>query len=237
MNYGQQVINVSGVGQFNKSIFAVSLADRTQAGVSRLLRDIAVTETEKQIKLGNPPSLIAVDGRSSRTIDNIYKKVEIIYGSVLPSALLRAAEVELIAAITKSTEVRSGNLSDISNWEWALIRGGKNGTRQTITSSDKITMAYGDRVILKPRGVEYATFANMSSNSSGKNAFTTRRKGVVRTQTRGFMGITSRKLNRLSLFKNFRAVAGFTVKFKAAGEKSKFGTPFLLIMPSKRRGQ
>jgi hypothetical protein len=238
MNYGTKVINVSGVGQFNRSVFATTLSDYSRAGISKLLRDIAVRETDNQIKLNNPPSLIYIDGRTSRTIDQVQKKIEVIFGSVLPAAAMRAAEVELIAAIKRSTETRTGKLSDISNWEWVYVSKSKGGASRKITASDAPVMTHGDRVILKPKNIPYVTFANMTANSSGANSFTTKRKGVSRTHSRGFMGATSRKLNKLSMFKNFRALAGFTVKFKAAGERSdKYGTPYLLIMPSKRRGQ
>jgi hypothetical protein len=144
---------------------------------------------------------------------------------------MRMVETELRQAITKSTYSRSGRLANVGgSWQWVYIPAG--GIARTVSAaSPPATFARGDKLVLVPVNVPYATAVNRAVANSGRlNAHTARRgKAAKSSQNLGFLAATTRAVKRRQEFKQFAVVAEFTKSHAVSGEVYKHGTGVITI--------
>lgn len=221
---------------FREDVTGLGLED-----IKSMILEIAGTDTAQQERMGNPPSLVYADGFINKRVSDARKKVEVIFGSQLAKTAMAVVENILKASILKTTNVRTGDLSNIKGkWEWLFI---KNGRPANLQIKDMITFSTGDKLILKPRDVPYATLVNMMVANSGKSLSIRSRKTKKNptgyrksTSHMGFIGATTAIVKRMPMFRNFNVVTAFTNNFKIPGEMSiKQGTACIVISPKSRR--
>lgn len=225
----------------NKQTFKRDVTGFGLADIKSMIMEIAGTDTAQQERLGNPAMMVYADGYVNKKVSDARKKVEVIFGSQLARTAMETVESTLKAAILKSTEVRTGDLSNIKGkWEWIYIR---NGRPYNLVLGDSITFTQGDKLVLKPRDVPYSTLANMMV-SKGSKSLSLRTRKTKKNQTgyrkstsnMGFIGATTAILKRMPVFRNFNVVTAFTQNFKVPGEKARVqGTACIVIAPKSRR--
>jgi hypothetical protein len=215
----------------------VEINTQSLSDIRAYLREITTTVTAQQIALGNPPSLLEVDGRTAKQVDAVQKKTVVVYGTVLAQSAMREVEVALAAAIQRSTRAHSGRLSNIGgSWSWLYLP--VQGAPRTVTSATALpSFGPGDRLVLLPRDVPYATLVNRNVARSGRaNVAPRRGKSPAKSrQNRGFMFHAADTVRRRPVFKQFRVRVVFSRAHPVAGEvMSRIGTAMLVITARRR---
>jgi hypothetical protein len=222
---------------FREDVTGLGLED-----IRSLLLDIVGKETSQQERLGNPANLVYTDGFINRPASDVKKKVEVVFGSLLARTAMDVVEQVLKAAILKTTDSKTGKLSNIKgSWEWLFIR---NGRPYNFVLNDSITFIAGDKLILKPRDVPYATLVNMMVSKGGRSLSLrgrrTKRNNMTgyrkSTSNMGFIGATTAIVRRMPAFRNFNVVTAFTQNYRIPGELARVqGTACIVITPKSRR--
>jgi hypothetical protein len=226
----------------NKQTFKQDVTGFGLVDIKSMIMEIAGTETAQQERLGNPAMMVYADGYVNKKVSDARKKVEVIFGSQLARSAMETVEQVLKAAILKTTNVRTGDLSNIKGkWEWLYIR---NGRPYNFVLNDSITFSAGDKLVLKPRDVPYATLVNMMvskgdkslsirSRKTKRNNYTGYRKS---TSNMGFFGATTAIIKRMPAFRNFNVVTAFSQNFRVPGEIARVqGSACIVIAPKSRR--
>lgn len=225
-----------GDTKFSRERLSEEIEAQSRADVEAIIRDITTRETANQIRLGNPPSVIEIDNSTTKRLAEVQKKSVVIYGTLLAGAAMRMAETELRAAILKTTNVNSGRLSSLSNWEWRFVP--KNGAARVIKSAGQLpSFGSGDKLVLVPVGIPYATMANRNVARSGQiKTRATKKKAAANM---GFLGATARKLRTRTEFRQFAVIAEFTKAHQVPGElmTRTQGTGVITIRPRFRRAR
>jgi hypothetical protein len=234
----------TGVRQsLRQEIMAQSLED-----VRTMLREITIRETQAQIDRGNPPQLVEVDGQAGKPVTKAEKRTVVIFGATLAAAAMRIVEVQLAAAIRASTVTRSGALADIAgHWQWLLVT--RSGAQRVSAGSPPAALTAGDRLILMPVGVPYATNVNQAVDGRLKRAggvvreakLTRRRRAKGRGAESkgaaiGFLEAATSRLKGRSDFRQFSIYVAFTRTRPVPGERSRMqGSPMIVIRPRRTR--
>lgn len=235
-----KTVTLGGAGftTFREDFLLGDLAQTTKDDVTFMLRAIAKDEIAQQARLGNDPTLIVVDNSYARQLESAFRIVTAQFGNRLERMLLKVVEAELRKAILETTTVRTGKLSDIgSSWEWVYVPPGKRSASQSL--KDGMVLPIGSRVVLRPK-LEYVGVVNSYVKTSGSGYVTVRVRGgngAKAKRSMGFMGLTARRVRSKAAFKNYAVRAGSTQRFRAAGDTSKYGTPFIEVVSMKRRGR
>jgi hypothetical protein len=225
----------------NRTTFREDVTNYGLEDIRSMLLDIVGRDTAEQERIGNPPNLVYTDGYVNRKASEARKKVEVIFGSQLARTAMTVVESTLKAAILKTTDTKTGSLSNIKGkWEWVYI---KNGRPANIMGQSDITFSAGDKLILKPRDVPYATIVNMMVSKGGRSLSIRGRKTKKNltgyrksTSNMGFIGATTAIVRRMPMFRNFNVVTAFTNNFKIPGELSRTqGTACIVIAPKSKR--
>jgi hypothetical protein len=234
-----RTVNLAGQISTRQTLGA-EIRAQSKADLHAMLVGIAREDSAQQIQLGNPPQLVEVDSRTNKPLDQAERTVVVLFGTVLARAAMRMVETELRQAISRSTNTRSGRLLNVgASWEWRFIPRG--GAARVVTSANPpTTMARGDRLVLVPVNVPYATAVNRAVANAGRlNAHTAgrSRKGSPPTssQNLGFLAATTRAVKRRSEFKQFAIVAEFTRTHAVPGEVYSHGTGVITIRPRFRQ--
>lgn len=235
-----KTFNVGGSSVSTERL-SVDLRDVTKADVIAMLRSIAANETAQQTALDNPPSITEVDNSKSKPASQAIRKVIVLFGVQLNTAVLAKVTDMLITNIQSSTEPITGRLSDPSSWEWRHIR---NGRRVPITG-ESISFGPRDFLTLRPR-LAYASAVNkrVASGSRSLNYYAMNAKSTARAtrtakrnQQLGFMAMTARQCREIPELVQFSVIVGHTMAYAVEGEVRKIGgTAYLLIAPRRRRG-
>jgi hypothetical protein len=226
-------VNLAGqVG--TRETLGAEIRAQSKADLHSMLVGIAREDTEQQERMGNPPQLVEVDNRTNKPLDQADRKVVVLFGTLLARAAMRMVETELRNAITRSTVARSGRLSSASSWQWRYIPAG-GVARVVSSSSPPQTFSRGDKLVLVPVDVPYATAVNRAVANSGRLKHTTRRKGTKSSQSIGFLAAATRAVRRRSEFKQFAVMAEFTKTHAVAGEVYSHGTGVITIRPRFRQ--
>jgi len=231
-----------GGQQFGREALTVEIEKQSLADVRRLIRNTTAEQSAIQIRLGNPPSVVEVDGRTNKGVDDVQRKTVVLYGTLLAQVAMRLVEMELAQAIDASTTAHSGRLrATIGTWQWLFVP--KGGAARPVTSGARLpSFAAGDMLVLMPRAVPYATLTNRNVARSGKLSVKSSRKGKAppkSLQNLGFLATAVRALRRKAIFTQFRVVAGFTKAHMMAGElmTRTSGTGYIKITPRRRTGR
>lgn len=198
--------------------------------IQQLMKTIAADETEQQIRLGNPPSRIITDNREGKPATQAEKRIEVIFGASLPRLAMVTVEQALLAAIRKSTGVRSGGLVDLGNWEWIYLH---DGTETTLNGPQELAQfKHGDIVLLRPK-LDYASIVNNVVANQGSVGFKTKGGGLGM----GFFGFAAQAAKRNPQLRNFTIYAGRTGggSNDVTGEESKTGTMFIAIRAARAK--
>lgn len=232
-----------GGQSFNQVTLGVDISAQSAADVHSILTGIAYEETALQERLSNPPQVVEVDNRTNKPVDDVQAKIVVVYGVQLARTAMRVVEDELRRAIANTTTRRSGRLQNISaNWEWRLIQGG----RTTVVSSANPPMQFGrgDRLVLVPTNVNYASVVNRAVANSGRsNAHITgnirgdkaKIKLAKSAQNLGFLAATTWVAKRRAEFTQFAIYAEFTKAHAVPGELYRHGTGVITIRPRYRQ--
>jgi hypothetical protein len=213
----------------------------TLNSIRELLVSIAVEEMQNQIRMDNPPAFAEVDGTRGKGIAHAQRRLTISFGTRLKVAALAALKAGLMAAISKSTEARSGRLSSPANWEYRYVRSGRVEPLP-MGGASGIPMGPNDVIFLMPAGVvnnkgeAYATAVNMRVAGGGKLSFRRSANGRVarKNQSIGFLALAARSAKASAAFAGFNVIAGFTSKHAVRGEVVKIGgvrTGYIKISP------
>jgi hypothetical protein len=235
-----RTVNLGG-DQFGRETFAAVLETQSLSDVRALLRGIAITETAAQIQAGNPPQLVAVDGvTSGKSVEDAQRKVEITFGTQLAQVAMRLVEIELRTAIERSTTAHSGKLADMTGaWQWRFIA--KGGTARVVSSGSPLpAFGPGDKLVLVPAQVPYATITNRNVRrggdlqARGRARKDKRYKGAL---ARGFLATATAAVRRRAEFKGFSIVAEFTKAHMVPGEvmSARQGTGVITIRAHVRK--
>ena len=212
-----------------REIRAQSLED-----IHSIIVNITTAESIIQTRQGNMPTLIEVDNTTNKKLDAVQKKAVVLFGTLLAGAAMRMVEAELTASILKVTKVNTGRLSSIGNWEWRFIPNG--GTARVVKNAAQLpSFGSGDKLVLVPVNVPYATMTNRNVLHRGGGLKTRRTKRDERTLI-GFLGMTARALRKRSEFRQFAVIAEFTKAHQVPGElmTRTQGTGVITIRPRYR---
>jgi hypothetical protein len=214
---------------------------QSRADIHSMLVGITREDTSEQIRLGNPPQVVEVDGNTGKALEQVEKRSVVLFGTTLAKAAMLVVETVLRQAIMRTTTSRTGRLQNVgSTWEWLYVQ--RNGAAQKVTSaSPPTTFQQGDQLVLRPVAVPYASAVNRAVANAGRsNDFVKskiRGKKVMlakSAQNLGFLGATTWVLKRRAEFTNFKIVAVHTTDFPVPGEGRKHGTGIIVITPRKR---
>jgi hypothetical protein len=233
-----------GLGGTQRIPVSLEISKQTKADLHSMLVGITREETAQQIKLGNPPQVVEVDNRTNKPVDQVDKKVVVLFGTQLAAAAMRMIEIELRQAIGRSTTPRSGKLGNVGvTWHWRYIPKGGSARIVSAASPPK-SFQRGDQLSLVPLQVPYATSVNRRVANAGRlNSYTATGKGrgknkgnpAKSSQHLGFLAATTRALRKRNEFKQFSVRAEFTLLYAVPGEVMKArGTGVITIMPRGR---
>jgi hypothetical protein len=204
----------------------VEMQRQSLADVRSMLRGITRVDTAQQIALGNPPTVIEVDAsRNGKQIEAAERKTVVIFGSVLAASAMREVEAALAAAIANATTPHSGRLGAVSSsWQWLFIPKGR-AALPVSSGTPPASFGVGDRLVLLPREVPYATLTNRNVARGGHlnvRALAGRwRKGrspAKAKQNRGFLFWTAEAVRKHAAFKQFNVSVVFSKAHMVAGE-------------------
>lgn len=214
------------------------ISTQSLADVRAYIRFITAEVTAQQISAGNPPTVLEVDNRSGKSLEQVDKKATVLYGVALARAAMREVEAVLAAAINRSTTARTGRLGQVAgSWSWHLVR--KGGPVLAVTSATEITFGAGDQLVLGPEHVPYATLTNRNVARSGRaNVAPRRGKSPPKSrQNRGFLFHAADAVRRRPAFKLLNVRVVFTKAHMVSGElmTRTSGSGLIVISPRIRR--
>jgi len=241
-----RIVTLGGSGgeSARRATLTADIRAQSLADVHAMLVGITREDTAQQIRIGNPPQLVEVDNKTNVSVENAKRKTVVVFGTTLAKAAMRMVETELQAAISASTRVKTGRLRNMGSWEWRYIPKGSSA-RIVSSANPPAAFARGDKLVLVPASVPYATAVNRAVANSGRlNAHTAtgrkRKDGSTAlppkaSQNLGFLAATARAVRRRSEFKQFAVIVEFTRAHAVAGEVYKHGTGVITIRPRFRQ--
>jgi hypothetical protein len=215
----------------------VEIGIQSTADVRAMLRAITVEQTAIQIRLDNPPQLLEVDGRAARSVDDAKRKTMVVFGTALAASAMREVELELAAAIARTTTPHTGRLGNLSNWVWMFCP--KGGAARPVTSANPPkSLTAGDSLVLYPRGVPHATMVDTLIAQSGKLNRAPRKgaRAAKAKENKGFLFWAAQAARRRAVFKPFAVYVTYSHSwFQVSGEiMTRRGTGMIVIRPRAR---
>jgi hypothetical protein len=215
-------VNVGGE-PFKKETISVAVDGWTSEAITFFLRQTAIEISGQQARMGNLPSSIVVDNSSFKSIERADRKVVILFGTKLATAVINAIKQALAATIDATTEKRTGALRNIDSWVWTYVPGGDRGEARVVDPRNIPMMGFSDRLILRPKAF-YATAVNSRVRSGskaiyfkvGQKASYKRRRN---NSQQGFFGAAANMMRRsAAIGRNFSVYAAFTARYAIPGE-------------------
>lgn len=233
----QRVITVGGGQTITRNSIAQQIDITSKEHIARQLQAVVNGVVNRQLRMGNTPTSVSVDGSSFKTINQAQKRVIVLFGQRLARTLIVAVEHALAKAISGSTKVRTGDLRNIrKSWEWVYVPGFNSDKRKAgviVDPSELTSFNFTDRLILRPK-LGYATIVNQRVRSGGSLKQEGKRKPKI-GRPMGFLGYAATMLRRTQVYKDFSIYAAFSSKFLAPGEVTQ-RTGMLIVRP-RRRGR
>ena len=127
------------------------IADWTEDGVRELAYSMLLDESNKQTRIGNKPTEFRVDGSINKSIDQMQRTAELLFGD---AAFDARPAMEAIEALVKEVGPRT------LRWEWA-VRPGPNANKiaRNLNGSGPVFLTYFDVLYFFPRGATEADIA------------------------------------------------------------------------------
>lgn len=239
-----RTVTLGGVKQNVASYkLVLDINSQSLADVRTLIANTTIEAANDQTALGNPPSLVEVDGKTNKDVDAVDRRTEMLFGVTLPQAAMREIEVALRSAIDRATRPDTGRLHDIAgHWQWRFLPAG-GGAPRVVSSTGDLVFNRGDRLVLVPIGVPHATIANRNVARSGRlNPRARVVKGRVREvarrlQNAGFLFHAAEAVRKRTAFKFFHVKVVFTRVHMVPGEvmTRKQGTGMIQLSARVRR--
>lgn len=238
-----RTVTLGGGARAQSQRLRVDMGKQGLADVRAYMRALSEELAEEQRRAGNPPTLVEVDGKSDKRLADVSKKVEMLFGVTLPQAAMREIEVALRAAIDRATRPHTGRLRDLAGaWQWRFLPAG-GGTPRVVSATSELTFNRGDRLVLVPVGVPYATLVNRNVAHSGRLTPKARKvRGVLREPARrlqntGFLFNAAEAVRKRTAFKLFHVKVAFTKAHMVPGEvmTQRSGTGIIQITARVRR--
>lgn len=208
---------------FQRERFLINAIGWAEEEIVYVLRETALEVVDQQAKIDNLPSDIVVDGSSFKHIEQAKRRVVVSFGNRLAHAVITAIKQALKATINHTTNKITGKLENIDAWEWTYVPGKGRGSARVIDPYSIPTLAYSDRLIIRPKE-PYASSVNMRVRSGSRSiSFKTSKKASEskkrKVSNKGFIGAAAQLLKRnYRITSSFSIYAGFTRKFAIPGE-------------------
>jgi hypothetical protein len=221
-----------------------------------LLQSITVQETDQQMKLDNPPSRLAVDGREKKPLHQVKRRVEVTFGNTLDRLMIKTIERSLSNFIRSTLPAKDVRGLDrvSSNWQWLYIR--ERGATPIIGNPlNQKSLQIGSMLILRPRPhMKYAGMQNLMAAKIdvGKRPFTIAQletpgpggrdyrekrppnSGEGRSGGHGFMRKAIETLKRNRLLKDYTIYSTHTLEYENINEVYMHGTPCIIVRARRR---
>lgn len=218
----KKTIDLGGGAILTKETLGVEVAQQGIHDIRFMMADITQVETQHQIDIGNPPSLLMVDGKTDKLVEDIQTRAQVIFGTVLAKEAMDMVAREVQRQALSQILYDTGALTDPSNWHWLFIQKGKAAV--VIGDASQLpSFSQGDSLVYYPFSVPHAGWANMMSRRMDKR--------------KGFMARASSAVRRLPVFKQFAVFALHTSKYAVPGNDYPHGTPIIVIRPRVRRSK
>jgi hypothetical protein len=219
-----KTIDLGGGARTTQEIFGVEIAKQGIHDIRFFMADLMQVETQHQIDLGNEPSLIMVDGKTDKLMEDIQVRAQVTFGTVLAKEAMDMVAREVERAIYTALLIDTGATLNPNNWHWLFKQKGK-GAVVIGAASQLPSFSQGDSLIYYPFGVPHAGWANMMAK---------RAKG---SRKKGFMAQASAAVRKSPIFKQFAVFALYTSKYSVPGNDYPHGTPIIVIRPRIRRSR
>lgn len=228
-----------GGQRFGRETLLEEMHTQSVADVRAMLRGITIEQTAQQIRLGNPPQLLEVDGRAGKRVDDVNRRTVVVFGVVLAASAMRQVEMELANAIAGSTTRRTGRLASVSgSWRWFHVPKGQ-AARPITAGSPPRSFGPGDELVLVPQDVPYATLVNRYVGRTGRlNKAPRRGREAPRSQQgKGFLFWAAANTGKRVAFRQFTVKVVFSRRHMVPGEvmTRTSGTGMIVIRARGRR--
>lgn len=166
--------------------------------IRELLQVTAYTIIDDQIKKGNEPSEILVDGVSNKSIEKATRNIEARFGSSFDKRVIKMIERALVNSIRRRVNLNTGKIANMSNWTWYLqdFEKDSGGRAQKVNPYSLNTLTRRQRLLLIPTGVvneDGIAYASVVDN----------RLNARPSSNGGFFYDAKEKLNRNRRFNSF----------------------------------
>lgn len=202
-----------------------------------------------QVKQGNPPTRMFVDGREGKQLVDVKKNIEVIYGDTFDRAIFDLVEKTLIQHVGIYARSKpfpqwyvdlemlngwEGRVGNINNWVWTYVpprtgtKVGNRGISVDVDPRDKnFSFPFGSAMILKPRTSNpevgltnrRADWMIDTRAPKSKGGETGVRISGRAATRRGYLAMTTKALKRSQLGRNYTIWAGYTKKFTNGNER------------------
>lgn len=244
----QKIVN--GQSQtMNVNKFQVVVKSNTLNDTRAIAQKLIFDGTENQIRLGNNPERLTVDGDDNKSIYLMRKNIVVTFQDSVPIALIEALERNLMSYIAAAPEVddrffgddfKGGNgskgyknrIGKLSAWQWVFIppkSGVKVRDRQAKVADPRSSTAFpkGSVWVLRPApGNTESGVANVAAFWMTDRAAPKSKGGGsgVRvtsrsTTKRGFIAQTTASVKRLKAARQVTIWGGYTSDSKVTGEQ------------------
>lgn len=210
---------------------AIDIDNQSLSDIHTLIANIVVDETDKQIRINNPPTRFEVNRREGRPDGKPIRNVQVLYGTELASRLMSVVEIELAKHIrlmtTKNHPLR------VARWQWFYLP--FKGRKKAVEPHTIKSFGFMDQLVLVPQ-THLAGMADFEAANYGQARWKgDKRRATAKGNKQGFVGRTAQRLKRKNIFANFSLYGTFTQKYAYSGERYKHGSPILIIV-AKRIG-
>jgi len=233
----RQVTNIRFMGEaFGKrDLLSVDMNKQSLSDIQYMLKALTIHDTQIEIKNGNEPTRLAVDGRETTFLAHAKRKTEVTFGNTLDMLLIKAIQRELMSAIkTNAVKPADAALGNMSNWEWAYAE--KSGEAASPVQIHTVkSLKIGSYLILRPNS-NMVGLADMFAARKDAGWAPGRWLTKGRSGGKGFMAKGVDKLKRTRLMKNYTIHVVFTQRFKISDEKYSHGTPVVVLRARRNKG-
>jgi len=174
---------------------------------------IVEDETRVQVEMGNPPSLLTVDNKTNKPIEDIQVRATVLFGVTLAIEAMQMIEREVQRAISGMLLIDTGATLNASNWHWLFVARGKGAVQ---ISGQVPSFNQGDLLVYYPFSVPHAGWANwMAKKEKGK----------------GFIAQATAAVRKSPVFKQFAVYGIFSSAHSVPGNDYPHGTPMIVVRP------
>ena len=240
-------IKVTGGSELtkNQTTFSIVVAANTPSDVKEMAANLILAGAENQIRLGNSPERLTVDGDDQKAMELVKKTIKVTFEDSVNVALIDAIERNLVQFIAAGPLVEKkyfgananpagykGRVGNLSNWQWIYgppSKTKKVGDRETYVGDPREAKSFprGAVWILKPRennteaGVANAATFWMTDRAAGKKQGGDSGVRITsRSSTkRGFIAQTTASVKRLKIAKDYTIWGGYSAEYALGREQ------------------